>query len=117
LSSFNCKFMYICTVYMYRQYSICIYSTICRRAFYASSVQLGSLGTRLDTQDIFIPYLYHIYIYIPYLYHMSLLSPRHVHVVQHDDINASKHAQSEWGPSAQTTTREVSFALSLIHTH
>ena len=48
---------------------------------------------------------------------MSLLSPRHVHVVQHDDINASKHAQSEWGPSAQTTTREVSFALSLIHTH
>jgi hypothetical protein len=54
-------------------------------AFYPSSVQLGT-----------------------HLACMNLLSPRHV--VQQDDINVScRHAQS-----AQTTTREVSFALSLI---
>ena len=37
-----------------------------------------------------------IYVRHSYLYHMSLLSPRHV--VQHDHINASKHAQSVMGP-------------------
>jgi hypothetical protein len=72
---------------MGKQSLLCLYvcRTICRHAFfgvilYASSVQLG---TRLDT----VPYVKH-----SYLYHMSLLSPRHV--VQHNDINASRHAQS-----------------------
>ena len=37
-----------------------------------------------------------IYVRHSYLYHISLLSPRHV--VQHDHINASRHAQSVMGP-------------------
>ena len=36
------------------------------------------------------------YVIRSYLYHMSLLSPRRV--VQHDDINASRHGQSVMRP-------------------
>jgi hypothetical protein len=65
----------------YVHYNIYVYSTICKHAcfgiLYASSVQL----------------IVHVR---SYLYHKSLLLPRHV--VQHKNINASRHAQNEMGP-------------------
>ena len=69
-------------------------------AFYASSVQLG---TRLDTRDT------RIYITYTCSHHGMWYNTT---TSTHPDMR-----RVQWGQSAQTTTREVSFALSLVDTH